>query len=88
MNKLLVVLLLFSGCAENLTGGTVTSLRGVNGPTGSQSMNGVCTVTVVQPSNNLPAGGSLFTCADGTQALVPNGYRCNFVANGSCEVVE
>lgn len=84
----LLLLLLFSGCAENLTGGMVTSLKGVNGPTGNQAMGGSCTVTVVEPTSNLPSGGSLFTCVDGTQALVPSGYQCQFVANGSCEVVE
>lgn len=88
MKILLSLFFIFSGCAENLTGGVVTSLKGVNEPTGSQGMSGSCTVTVVDPSNSLPEGGSLFTCADGTRALVPNGYKCNFVANGTCEVVE
>lgn len=70
MNKLILIMLMLSGCGSSPYG--VVGPQGATGTTGQSGTS--CTVTNVaigQPG--APNGGSLISCPDGTSQVVLNG---------------
>lgn len=60
MKKLLILALVLVGCGQ--------------GPVGASGSNGSsCTVSQISANDNLPDGGALISCADGTRSLIANG---------------